>query len=203
MAANLTVEELLDKYAGLSWAIARTMGKSYRLSRADQEDIFSAIKFRLVKHYGKINFSRPDFEGYVRSLLSNSARDELKKILRFSTPLVPMPEGGEDYLYPAPPQPDPVDSLARDRICEEALSSLSARHRKMVEMFMAGITTKEIAARVRHKNGKPYTAPTVASIISSFRRKAQSVVKAKHPPQASRIRARTHCSAPTDENKAA
>lgn len=44
-------------------------------------------------------------------------------------------------------------------------------------MHMAGITNKEIAERVCHKNGKPFTAEYVAYLIGLFRGKIRKRTK--------------------------
>jgi RNA polymerase sigma factor (sigma-70 family) len=174
----LTVEELVSKHTGLLKTIGYTMGKTYRLSREDQEDIVSAIRFRLVANYKKIDFTRADVAGYIRVMINNTARTELQRILRHRSTLVPLPEGEEQKIPDVLLAPETsLDTISNRAICEEVKATMNSKHRKMVEMFMAGITTKEIAERVCHKNGRPYTAPTVAYILAGFRDKVRKRVK--------------------------
>ncbi len=176
---DLTVEELISKYTGLLKTIVYTMGKTYRLSREDQEDLISAIRFRLFSNHHKIDFKRPEAPGYIKAMITNTARTELGKILRHRTNIIRLddfPDEENDAGLPVA-QEVSLDTISQKATCGEVMATLSSKHRKMVEMYMAGITTREIAERVTHKNGRPYTAPSVAWIIAEFRRKVQARVK--------------------------
>ena len=180
---DLTVEELISKYTGLLKTIAYTMAKTYHLTREDQEDLISAVRFRLFTNYGKIDFTRPEAPGYIKAMITNTARTELGKILRHRTNVIrlddfPDDDAGDENDAGLPfAQEVSLDTISQKATCGEVMATLSSKHRKMVEMYMAGITTKEIAERVTHKNGRPYTAPSVAWIIAEFRRKVQARVK--------------------------
>jgi RNA polymerase sigma factor (sigma-70 family) len=183
----MKLEDLLQSYEGKIQTIARAMARTYRLTREDQEDLCSAMRMRLIAHYEKIDFSRPEAGAYAHYMITNAARTELMtKILKHKDHVYSLDstadfeDGSEGETYGSM-IPDPR-SLSEDQISmrvvyEEALAMLPPKHRKMVEMHMAGITNKEIAERVHHKNGKPFAAEYIAYLLSRFRKQLEELVQ--------------------------
>jgi RNA polymerase sigma factor (sigma-70 family) len=76
----VTSEELYAKYHRLVWKVARTMQKSYALADEDVEDIVSATFQRLVQ----LPADKRNADGYVRTVINNASRTELRHILEAS-----------------------------------------------------------------------------------------------------------------------
>lgn len=175
----MTLDILLQESESKIQAIARKMVRSYRLSREDQEDLCSAMRLRLFSNYDKIDFSRPEVGAYTHYMITNAARSELvNRILKHknnnvvsldSTPSFDDYDG--ETLANMIPDPRVVteEQIFVNKVRDQVLAVLNPKHRKMVEMHLAGITNKEIAERVLHKNGRPYTPDYVAYLLSIFR----------------------------------
>ena len=82
---------------------------------------------------------------------------------------------GEESLAAQIPDPKSLseEQISFNAVRDEVLARLKPQHRKMVEMHLAGITNKEIAERVLHKNGRQFTPQTVQWIVSRFRIKVK------------------------------
>ena len=185
----MTLDILLQEYEGKIQAIARKMVRTYRLSREDQEDLCSAMRMRLFTHHSKVNFTRPEAGAYVASMITNAARTYLMtKIIKhrnhmFSLDAAQSFEDGAEGESLAVQIPDPrslsLDQIALSKVRDEVLAVLKPQHRKMVEMHLAGITNKEIAERILHKNGRQFTPQTVQWIVSRFRVKVKERMEGK------------------------
>jgi RNA polymerase sigma factor (sigma-70 family) len=188
----VTLDILLKESESKIQAIARKMVRTYNLSHEDQEDLCSAMRMRLFTHHGKVDFARPEAGAYVYSMITNAARTYLvKTILKhrdhvFSLDATQSFEDCSDGESFAAQIPDPK-SLSEEQISfnavrDEVLARLKPKHRKMVEMHLAGITSKEIAERVLHKNGRQFTPQTVSWIVQGFRAKVKARMEGKRLP---------------------
>lgn len=190
----MTLEDLLKEYEAKIQTIARKMVRSYRLSQEDKDDLCAAMRMRVISHYGKVDFARPEAGAYVYYMITNAARTYLmKSILKhrdhmLSLDATPSFDDGSEGESLANLIPDPK-SLSEEQISfnavrDEVLTRLKPKHRKMVEMYLAGITNKEIAERVLHKNGRKFTPQTVAWIVQGFVRKVKARMDGKRLPAA-------------------
>lgn len=119
----------------------------------------------------------------MASMITNAARTYLvKTILKHRNHMLSLDatqsfEDGAEGESLGVQIPDPrspsLDQIATNKVRDQVLNMLKPQHRKMVEMHMAGITNKEIAERVLHKNGRQFTPQTVQWIISQFRVKVK------------------------------
>lgn len=190
----MTLEDLLKEYEAKIQSIARKMTRSYRLSREDHEDLCSAMRMRLVTHYSKVDFARPEAGAYVYSIITNAARTYLmKSILKHkdhmlsldATPSFDDGSEGESLAnLIADPKSLSEEQISFNAVRDEVLARLKPKHRKMVEMYLAGITSKEIAERVLHKNGRKFTPQTVSWIVQGFREKVKARMEGKRLPAA-------------------
>ena len=73
-------KELVDRYAGLVWSVAR----SYRLSPASTDDVVQTVWLRLAEHCGRIR--EPD---RLASWLATTTRNEALRVIRGTTRLMP------------------------------------------------------------------------------------------------------------------
>jgi RNA polymerase sigma factor (sigma-70 family) len=188
----VTLEDLLKEYESKIQTIARKMVRSYWLSREDHEDLCSAMRMRLVTHYSKVDFARPEAGAYVYSIITNAARTYLMKSIikhkdhMLSLDAKPSFDDGSEGESLADLIPDPKsineEQISFNAVRDEVLSRLKPKHRKMVEMHLAGITSKEIAERVLHKNGRKFTPQTVAWIVQGFRAKLKARMEGKRLP---------------------
>ena len=73
-------KELVDRYAGLVWSVAR----SFRLSSASTDDVVQTVWLRLAEHCGRIR--EPD---RLASWLATTTRNEALRVIRGNMRLLP------------------------------------------------------------------------------------------------------------------
>lgn len=181
----MLLEDLLETYSSWIWSVARAMCATYRLNAFDAEDLFAAARLRLIQHYDKIDFTHPAADAYVKSLIANTCRTELGKILKHHTQHISLdaqpPDADETW---ADRLPD-TRTIAQECVPMQLVANAAMRgiakpaHRQMVRMHMAGINNREIAERVRHKNGRRFTHQTVSIVIGRWKRNARAMAGTK------------------------
>lgn len=184
----MPIDELLKSYDRWIKSVARAMRRTYRLPTEDEEDICAAVRLRLVANHGRVDFTLRTWDSYIKTTIANTARTELGRILKHRTNVysldakIPGQETGvpETWADRVPdPHAPPAESLPLRFIAHESLSALRRPvHRKMAEMHMMGATNQEIAERLRHKNGKPYSHQTVSVVLKRWRRHARKLAAA-------------------------
>jgi RNA polymerase sigma factor (sigma-70 family) len=174
----LSLEELLETYAAWIWSVARAMCSSYRLNAFDAEDLFSAARLRLIANYSRIDFQHPAHDAYIKSLIANTCRTELGKILKHQQNVsldAQPPDSDETWADRLPDTRTITQECVPMKLVADAAAKAmpNPSHRRMVRMHMAGANNREIAERVRHKNGRAYTHQTVSIIIGRWKRSAR------------------------------
>jgi RNA polymerase sigma factor (sigma-70 family) len=86
-------KELVDRYAGLVWSVAR----SYRLSSPSTDDVVQTVWLRLAEHCGRIR--EPD---RLASWLATTTRNEALRVIRSNTRLLPQATIAESAELTAP-----------------------------------------------------------------------------------------------------
>jgi DNA-directed RNA polymerase specialized sigma24 family protein len=177
----MLLEELLETYSSWIWSVARAMCNTYRLPPEDGEDLFAAARLRLCQHYSKIDFQHPAHDAYIKSLIANTCRTELGKILKhthISLDAQP-PDSDETWADRLPDMRTPAaECVPMQLVADAAMHGMdNPSHRRMVRMHMAGANNREIAERVRHKNGRAYTHQTVSIIIGRWKRSARRMAR--------------------------
>lgn len=119
---------LVDRYAGLVWAIAR----GYGLDRADAADVNQVVWMRLVEHLDRL--AEPDRAG---AWIATVARNECKRVLRRSGRERPT----EPDVDLTDPRDEPVDQplLRNERNAElwQSFRRLSPRCQQLLRLLMA------------------------------------------------------------------
>lgn len=122
--------ELVDRYNGLVWSVAR----GYGLSSADAADVVQTTWLRLVERLSTIR--DPERVG---AWLATTARNECRQTLRRGGRQIPTDD--EFQLEPREPEQAPVDAQVleteRDDALWAAVDALSDACRRLVRVLMA------------------------------------------------------------------
>ena len=116
--------ELIDRYAGLVWHVAR----SHRLSYADASDVAQTVWLRLVEALPRLREPAA-----VGGWLATTTRHECLRVLRISGREVPDDLTAHDDIPSQDASPEAVVALAEDReLVRRALDRLSDRCRALL-----------------------------------------------------------------------
>jgi RNA polymerase sigma factor (sigma-70 family) len=119
-------KELVDRYAGLVWSVAR----SYRLSSASTDDVVQTVWLRLAEHCGRIR--EPD---RLASWLATTTRNEALRVIRGNTRLTPQSTVAES----AEPTTPSVEERVADDVTLKAVlgafAQLSAEDQQLLRLL--------------------------------------------------------------------
>jgi RNA polymerase sigma factor (sigma-70 family) len=153
--------ELVDRYAGLVWSIAR----AHRLGDADAADVSQATWTRLVEHLDRL-----EDPAAVGGWLATTARRECLRVLRQSSRYdlceeVPEPAGGADGALDAA-----LLTAERDAVLWRAFAALPARDRALLRLLASdpAPSYEEISAGLGMPIGS--IGPTRARALERLRR---------------------------------
>jgi RNA polymerase sigma factor (sigma-70 family) len=126
-------DSLVTYYAPVIRGIARR----FRLSPADQDDVFQRTWLALLGHIGRLNTPQA-----ISGWLATTARHECLAVMRAARRELPVGDLPEDYRRAEPDQVDgTVDdellSAARAAAVRAAVRRLGGRQQAMLEMLMA------------------------------------------------------------------
>ena len=158
-------EELVDRFGGLVWSVARIHG----LSAADAADVSQTAWLRLVEHLDRIR--DPERVG---SWLASTARHEALRVLRRAGRELPV--GDEAELEPRGAVVEPPDAHAlaseRDEVLWKAFAALPPRCQRLLRVLIADpvLSYQEVAASLQMPIGS--IGPTRARCLSQLRRLA-------------------------------
>jgi RNA polymerase sigma factor (sigma-70 family) len=158
---------LVDRFAGLVWAIARR----HRLSAADAADVSQTTWLRLVEHLERIE--KPERIG---AWLATTARHESLRVLRLANRSVPVPN--EDFIDLTRADDPGVDAalLEADRAHEldELVESLPLRCRELLQVLMSQDAPNylDVGSQIGMPTGS--IGPTRARCLERIRRLAAS-----------------------------
>lgn len=119
---------LVDTYAGLVWAIAR----SHRLDDADAADTAQATWLRLLEHLGDLH--DPDRVG---AWLATTARRECLRVLRTGNRQLPYGDDPPESVDPGPGIEDALLTGERDAALWTAFGRLRGSDRALLRLLMA------------------------------------------------------------------
>lgn len=153
--------ELIDRFSGLVWAIARR----HRLSGADAADVFQTTWLRLVEHVEDL--TDPERVG---AWLATTARRECLRLLRVTGRQIPV---GDELPEPVADAPGPDAELLRaqrDATLRQAFSRLRSSDQALLRMLMADPAPSypEIAATLDMPIGS--IGPTRGRCLERLRR---------------------------------
>ena len=158
--------EIVDRYAGIVWAIARR----HRLSAADAADVSQTTWLRLVEHLDRIE--NPERIG---AWLATTARHESLRVLRLAGRQIPALD--DDFAELADARADTrVDAALltdeRDRELRELVAALPARDQLLLQLLShdAQPSYVEIGAALGMPTGS--IGPTRARCLERLRRVA-------------------------------
>lgn len=106
--------EVVDRFAGLVWSIAR----SYRLSSAATDDVVQTVWLRLAEHCTKIR--QPE---RLASWLATTTRNEALRVIRGNARLTPQ-AAMEDHVEPTTPS---VEERVSDDVTLHAVLTAFAK----------------------------------------------------------------------------
>ena len=160
-------DELVDRYAGLVWSIAR----GYRLGFADAADVSQTTWLRLVEHLDRLR----DPE-HVGSWLATTARHECLRVLRRSNREVPDDslETERDTVPDQGPTPESVVlSNERRALVLEALGALSERCQLLLRVLASSAQPRysDVSAALEIPVGS--IGPTRARCLEHLRRELE------------------------------
>ena len=158
--------EIVDRYAGIVWAIARR----HRLSAADAADVSQTTWLRLVEHLDRIE--NPERIG---AWLATTARHESLRVLRLAGRQIPALD--DDFVELADAGAETrVDAALltdeRDRELRELVAALPARDQLLLQLLShdAQPSYAEIGAALGMPTGS--IGPTRARCLERLRRVA-------------------------------
>ena len=153
---------LIDRYAGLVWAVTRAHG----LSVADADDVTQTTWLRLAEHLGRIR--DPDRVGLW---LAVTARNECLRMLRRARRDIPFDPHADDFAHATVPDVD-VDLLTneRDRQLWVTFQALSALCKVLLLTLMAepGLSYADVSRTLGMPVGS--IGPTRARCLDRLRR---------------------------------
>lgn len=154
---------LVDRYAGLLWAIAR----AHRLSAADAADVMQTVWLRLAEYLDRIR--KP---GSVGAWLATTMRRECLRVLRRHAREQP---AGDDVILDidAPYADTPEDLITRaerDALLRQALEHLCERCWRLLRVLVADPppTYEQVSAALDMPVGS--IGPTRARCLERLRR---------------------------------
>jgi RNA polymerase sigma factor (sigma-70 family) len=154
-------ERLVDRFAGLIWAVARAHG----LSTTQAADVSQVTWLRLVEHLGSLR----DPE-HVGAWLATTARREALRTLRSRSREAPSADVATEGGLPAPPPDLDVLLSERDAVLWRAFEELPPRCQRLLRLLLTepppGYT--EIAAALGMRVGS--IGPTRARCLGCLRR---------------------------------
>jgi RNA polymerase sigma factor (sigma-70 family) len=161
-------DTLVDRYAGLVWAVIR----GHRLSGADAADASQTTWLRLVEHVDSLTDP-----ARVGAWLATTARRECLRILRTSGRQIPY---GDDLPEPDCDEDSVDEDLLRnerDALLWEAFGRLPQRDQTLLRMLVAdpAPSYREIADALDMPIGS--IGPTRARCLERLRRERESVAE--------------------------
>jgi RNA polymerase sigma factor (sigma-70 family) len=122
-------EALVDRFAGLVWAVAR----GHRLSDADAADVSQTTWLRLVE-----NLHRLQDPARVGAWLATTARRECLRVIRMTQREPPTEDVGVSEAPALAPQPDTIVVDAEQRaLLWAGLEQVSERCQRLLRILMA------------------------------------------------------------------
>jgi RNA polymerase sigma factor (sigma-70 family) len=121
-------DELVRRYAGLVWAVAR----SHQLSAADSADVSQTTWLRLVEHIAELNDP-----ARVGSWLATTARRECLMVLGQRARVMPTAEVPEPSAADGPPMDARLLAEERDVALWRAFSRLDSRDQALLRLLSA------------------------------------------------------------------
>jgi RNA polymerase sigma factor (sigma-70 family) len=119
-------KELVDRYAGLVWSVAR----SYRLSPASTDDVVQTVWLRLAEHCGRIR--EPD---RLASWLATTTRNEALRVIRGNTRLLPQATITESAELTAPSVEERISDDVDLRTVLRAFALLSDDDQQLLRLL--------------------------------------------------------------------
>ena len=119
-------KELVDRYAGLVWSVAR----SYRLSSASTDDVVQTVWLRLAEHCGRIR--EPD---RLASWLATTTRNEALRVIRGNMRLTPQSTIAESAELTAPSVEERVTDDATLKAVLGAFAKLSTEDQQLLRLL--------------------------------------------------------------------
>jgi RNA polymerase sigma factor (sigma-70 family) len=123
---ELAWKELVDRYAGLVWSVAR----SYRLSSASTDDVVQTVWLRLAEHCGRIR--EPD---RLASWLATTTRNEALRVIRGNTRLMPQATVAESAELTSPSVEERITDDATMRAVLRAFAQLSDDDQQLLRLL--------------------------------------------------------------------
>jgi len=121
-------DELVDRYTGLVWAVAR----AHRLSAADAADVAQTTWLRLVEHLGRLKTPAA-----VGAWLATTARRECLHVLRQASRCQPSEAVPEPEATERPDADAPLLLAERDATLWRAFTRLPARDQALLRLLTA------------------------------------------------------------------
>jgi RNA polymerase sigma factor (sigma-70 family) len=119
-------KELVDRYAGLVWSVAR----SYRLSTASTDDVVQTVWLRLAEHCGRIR--EPD---RLASWLATTTRNESLRVIRGNMRLTPQSTIAESAELTSPSVEERVTDDATLKAVLGAFAQLSTEDQQLLRLL--------------------------------------------------------------------
>jgi RNA polymerase sigma factor (sigma-70 family) len=119
-------KELVDRYAGLVWSVAR----SYRLSSASTDDVVQTVWLRLAEHCGRLR--EPD---RLASWLATTTRNEALRVIRGNTRLTPQAAVAESAELTTPSVEERVADDVTLNAVLGAFAQLSAEDQQLLRLL--------------------------------------------------------------------
>ena len=119
-------KELVDRYAGLVWSVAR----SYRLSSASTDDVVQTVWLRLAEHCGRIR--EPD---RLASWLATTTRNEALRVIRGNSRLLPQATIPESAELTAPSVEERITDDVTMRAVLRAFAQLSDDDQQLLRLL--------------------------------------------------------------------
>jgi RNA polymerase sigma factor (sigma-70 family) len=119
-------KELVDRYAGLVWSVAR----SYRLSSASTDDVVQTVWLRLAEHCGRIR--EPD---RLASWLATTTRNEALRVIRGNMRLLPQAAIAESSELTAPSIEERITDDVTLRAVLRAFAQLSDEDQQLLRLL--------------------------------------------------------------------
>lgn len=124
-------EELIARYSGLVWSVARRHG----LADSDVRDVYQTTWMRLLEHLHRIRCPEA-----VGSWLATTAQRECWRLFRRGSREIPVEDTGADLASPGPVTSPDRHLLReeRDALVREAVDRLPDRCRRLLDLLMDG-----------------------------------------------------------------
>lgn len=173
-------EELIERYSGLVWSVARRHG----LADNDVRDVYQTTWMRLLEHLHRIRCPAA-----VGSWLATTAQRECWRLFRRGSREIPVEDTGADL--PAPePTANPDHHLLReerDAMVREAVDRLPDRCRRLLDLLMDGEqpSYREVSAALDMPMGS--IGPTRGRCLDRLRARLREVEAPTTPEPAGRL----------------